>query len=226
MPEISVHSCVTRVPIFATLDAEAQAQVATFARPRRLARGQSLYRQGESVAQLFVVHEGVAKLTHTRADGAQRVVRIVAPGQVIGENAFLTGERPDHSAIAVEPLVACVFDHADLAKLTAQYPLIATAMLRVLSARLTQAEHRLAMISVAEVEERVADYLLDLPGEFTNGQVVVQLPMAKKEIASLLGTTPESFSRVLAKFARKQFITVDGSRIVLHDLAALSKLIG
>lgn len=218
------ESCVARVPIFSGLDAAAQAQVSSYARPRRVASGEALYREGEPVAQLFVVHEGVASITHRRADGRERLVRTVGSGQVIGENAFLTGARPDHTATALEPLVACVFDHREIARLTAQHPEIAVAMLQALSTRLADAERRLAVLGSSDVATRIADYLLSLPPTPQSAGFAVELPMSKRNVASYLGTTPESFSRALARLEKRGAIAVDGSRVELLDLDALDQL--
>lgn len=215
-------SCVTRVPIFATLDDGAQLEVARFATPRRLAKGEVLYRQGESVAQLFVMHTGSAKLIHLRADGQEQVVRTVGPGGVVGEHAFLTGSRPDHTVVALEALEACVFDHRDLARLTATHPEIAVQLLRRMSHLLAETEERLRAVSATDVTARLADYLVNLPTTVP-GQFVVVLPMAKRDVASYLGTTPESLSRAFARLEADHLVEVDGRRIRLLDVSALDE---
>ena len=224
MPNVS-DSCVTLVPIFKTLDEGALLEVASFATPRRLARGEVLYRQGESVAQLFVMHTGSAKLTHLRADGQEQVVRTVGPGGVVGEHAFLTGARPDHTVVALEALEACVFDHRDLGRLTVTHPEIAVALLRRMSQLLAETEERLRAVSATDVAARLADYLMNLPNTGT-GQFVVVLPMAKRDVASYLGTTPESLSRAFARLEADQLVTVEGRRIRLLDVAALAAAAG
>lgn len=215
-------TCVAGVPIFATLTATEQWEVARFATAHRLTRGEALYRQGESMAQLFVMHTGSAKLVHLRTDGSEQVVRSVGPGDVVGENAFLTGARPDHTVIALEPLEACVFDHRDLARLTATHPEIAVAMLRRTSQLLTDTEQRLRALTATDVAARLADYLMNLPNAAT-GEVVVVLPMAKQDVASYLGTTPESLSRALTRWESDGLIQIDGRRIRLLDVDALDE---
>lgn len=215
---------MARVPIFARLSADAQLEVAGFARPRSLARGEVLHHQGDAVAHLFVVHEGTAKLTHARADGQERLLRTVGPGGVVGEDAFLTGARPDHTVTAVEPLRVCVFDHRDVARLIAQHPAIALAMLQDLSRRLGDAERHVAVLSWTDVPARLADYLLALPARRRAGQYVVELPMAKREVASYLGTTPESLSRALRRMSGAGTVAVDGRDVTLIDLDALESL--
>lgn len=226
LPLVEVHhggvNCVSRVPIFARLDPKQQEAVASFARPIGLARGELLHAAGDAIGQLFVVHSGKVKLVHTSASGRQQLLRVAGPGDVMGEHAFLTGARPDHHAEAVEDARLCVFAHDDLARLVGTYPTIALSMLRALSERAVDAERRVALGAV-DVPVRVAGYLLDLPADDA-GTYRVRLPLAKKDVASYLGTTPESFSRALAKLQRDGLVAVAGDLVELRDPDGLDAL--
>jgi len=216
-------TCVRRVPIFARLSPEQQDAVGSFARPVTLSAGEVLHRAGEAVGQLFVVHTGSVKVVHIAPSGRTQLVRVAGPGEAVGEQAFLTGERPQHHVEAAEETRLCVFSHADLARLVATYPGISVGMLRTLSERLTDAERRLTL-SALDVPARVAGYLLDLPAEGTAGAYRVRLPMPKKDIASWLATTPESFSRALARLERDGIVDVARDVVELRDPAALEAL--
>lgn len=216
-------SCVTQVPIFARLTPEQQDVVGSFARPVTLREGEILHGAGESVGQLFVVHSGRVKVVHTAPSGRTHLLRVVGPGEVVGEHDFLTGERPDYHVEAADDAQLCVFEHADLGRLVASYPAIGVSMLRSLSERATSAERRVSMGAV-DVVARVAGYLLDLPGEPAADGYRVRLPLPKKDVASWLGTTPESFSRALTRLARDRVIAVDADTIDLLDPARLEQL--
>ena len=69
---------------------------------------------------------------------------------------------------------------------------------------------------------RVAHYLLELPRTHTGGVTAVYLPTTKRNVASLLGISPETLSRRLRQLGTSGLITVDGSRIVLEDVEGLT----
>lgn len=215
--------CVARVPIFAGLDAGEQAAVAALARPLRLARGESAYIAGAAVGRLLVVHHGRLTLVHRSTDGREQVVRVLQDGDFVGEDAFLSGARPEHDAVAAGETQLCSFAHADLAGLIRSHPGIAVRMLQSVSARLADAERMLAAVSGTEVTARLAAYLLDQTASRDgDGRAVVSLAMPKKDIASYLGTTPESLSRALAALVRMG--AIERSRhnaVVILDAAAL-----
>lgn len=216
--------CVTRVPIFQGLTRQEQEQVAGFARPILVAKGETVTRAGERDSRLLVMHTGKLKVSHVAANGQERLLRTVSEGEVVGERAFLTGHRPTDVAVALEDSRMCTFDHADLATVLRDHPDIAQRMLRSLSDRLASTERLLAAVTSSDVGARVAAYLLDLPASSASGTVAVRLPMAKHEIASHLGTTPETLSRRLAR------LTADGvieqrarSEIAILDVDALER---
>lgn len=216
-------SCVRRVPIFSRLTHDEQDLVGTFARPVHLQAGESLHRPGEALGQLFVVHTGAVKLVHTAPSGRTHLVRVAGPGEVVGEHTFLTGERPDHSIEAATETRLCTFNHRDLAKLVATYPGISVGIMRSLSERLADAERRVSLGGV-DVPARVANYLLELPGDVVDGRQRVRLPWPKKDVASWLATTPESFSRALARLQTQRLVSVDGDTITVLNPTGLEAL--
>ena len=227
LPIIEVHQqddlCVRRVPIFNALDGDQQRAVASLAEPVFLAKGEMLHAAGDQVARLFVVHTGRIKLVRSSASGRERLLRVAEPGVVVGEHAFLTGEPPEYFAEAATDARVCVFTHSDLDTLVATYPRIALEMMRSLSDRLTGAEHLLSL-ERADVGARLADYLLGLPEQGPAGERYVELPLAKKDIASYLGTTPESLSRALARLQGAGAIEVSGEQIRILSFDSLEAL--
>lgn len=222
-------TCVAIVPMFSGLTYEEQLEVARFAHPIRRQRGEIIYREGEATATLLVVHKGRVKLSHTAPSGQEQLLRVLEPGDFIGEASYVTGEQPGHTATALTDVELCSFNHSDLGELVRAFPDIAMRILHTVTRRLSETERLLADISTADVQARIARYLLDLPGEWSTddgaGPVVkVRLPLAKNAIASLLGTSPETLSRRLAGFVEAGLITMGGRDVTVLDVAGLSKI--
>lgn len=227
--DITTHddNCVRRVPIFAGLTPAQQDLVATMARPQMLDNGELVHGVGERTGKMFVVHSGQVKLHRVLPSGRKLLLRVAQPGETVGEHAFLTSSPTLDEAEAMDGTRLCVFVHDDLADLFQRYPDIAHRMLRTLGDRLAQTEHQL-VLNTQSVDVRLADYLLQqpvLPNSPAGGFTTVRLPLEKKDVASLLGTTPESFSRALARFRAKGLISVEDDTITLRDLDALEDLV-
>ena len=217
--------CVARVPLFQGLTYDEQLDVAEVARPTQVAKGDQLYRAGSNVSQLMVVHTGRVKIARSTPEGHEQIVRVLEPGDFVGEVAFVTGGRPDHFATVLEAGSMCVFRHADLGRLLEQHPSIGVRMLQGVTRRLVETEARLTSVISTDVSSRLASYLLSLPGRHGLGELTVELPLAKKDIASLLDTTPESLSRQLRRLQESGVIAEQtGRSVVITDVDALMGL--
>ena len=217
--------CVARVPIFQGLTRQEQLHVADFVRPVCVHKGDIVCSPGQSVSRLLVIHSGQLKVSHTAANGQEQILRTVTDGDVVGERAFLTGHRPVDLVGALEDSRMCVFDHTDLSALLRDYPDVGLRMLRTLSDRLASVERLLAAITSSDVSARIAAYLLDLPGSIRDGVPTVWLPLAKYEIASYLGTTPETLSRRLAALSASGVIELHGRRdVTILDIDGLERV--
>jgi len=220
--------CVARVPLFQGLTHEQQREVAGVARPTQFARNEQIYPAGAAMSQLLFVHTGRVKISRVSADGHEQLLRVLEPGDFAGEAAFLSGARSDHAATGVEAGSLCAFRHADLSRLVDKHPGIGWRMLQSVSRRLDATESRLAAVISGDVSARLAGYLLSLPAQPRDGaHLVVTMPLPKKDIASLLDTTPESLSRQLRRLSDSGVIRQGAKGSVeIADVDALSELAG
>ncbi len=217
--------CVTRVPIFQGLSHAEQVDVAGIARPRSVTKGELVHSPGEATSLLMVLHTGTVKVSRFDAEGHEQVLRVLAPGDFLGESSFLTGRDPGYTVTAMEDGSMCTFRHADLGRLVAAHPSIGQRMLVDVSRRLADTEGRLAAVISGDVSSRLADYLLSLHPRAGRDGLEVRLPLPKKDIASLLDTTPESLSRQLRRLRDSGTVTPRGARdLVIHDVDALMEL--
>jgi len=218
-------TCVARVPIFASLSPADQQLVAGLARSTHLSRGDAAYSAHDRVSRLMVLHQGRLKIFRLSPDGAEQLIRVLEPGDFTGETAVLTGRRPDDYATALDDCQLCVFRHDDLEKLIARHPAIGLQILATLSQRLSDTEQRLNALTSRDVDTRLADYLLALPSTWTHGIAEVTLPLPKKDIASLLDTTPETLSRAFRRLSADGVIAINARRVQVRQPERLQELV-
>ena len=82
---------------------------------------------------------------------------------------------------------------------------------------MAQLRNALTDVSTKEVPARFASYVLSLPEPLT-------VTMSKTTIAQMLGTTKETFSRVLHRFARHRILTFRGKQLRILNRARLEKV--
>ncbi len=102
-------------------------------------------------------------------------------------------------------------------------PALSMNMLADLSKRLRAFTIQIENLSLKEVPARLAAYILTLAAEQKNDKKVT-LPISKTQLSNLIGTTPETISRIFKKMADAQLIDVKTKNIFISDMEGLSEL--
>ena len=213
--------CIEHVPIFASLNHEERMEVAEIASSRTFDKGETVYRAGDGGGLLFVLHTGRVKLYRLTVNGKEQVLRLVEPGEFIGELSLFSSLPLTDNAQALETTTMCVLQGDRLRALMAKYPSIAFKVMDELSRRLEKAENRIEDISLSSVTARVSRALLELSGN----KKEILLPMTKGDLASQLGMTQETLSRKLAALQEEGSILLKGHRrIIIKEKAALEEI--
>lgn len=214
------RSCVSLVPLFNHLDEKQMDQITQLAHSVRRARGEMIYHQGERSAGLYILHKGRIKVYRLAESGKEQLVRILEPGDFTGELSLFDDTPHDAYAEALEAVEICMIERDQMQQLLKEYPAISLKMLAEFSSRLADTEQRAARIAMESAETRIALYLADLSEE--QRTLTVELPMNRKDLASYLGTTPETISRKLSLFEEQGWIHQAGMKTVeILDLDAI-----
>lgn len=199
--------CVSLVPIFNHLDADSQSKIGSKAHTKNLTRNEYLYQAGEEDDSLYIVHQGQIRITHLSESGKEQLIRLLNPGDFTGEwTIFSEDTYHEHYAQATRNTNVCVISRNDLQDLLNEYPEISMKILTAMSNRLQQSQKQTASVAIEQVVSRIIYYLEDLAGVDTEDETTVELPMSRKDLASYLGTTPETLSRKFTELEEKGLI--------------------
>lgn len=212
--------CISIVPIFNHLDPVEMQEIVKESHSSMHTKGQTIYQAGEKSDGLYIVHKGRVKIYRLSDNGKEQLVRILEPGDFTGELSLFNESVHDAYAEALEPVELCVMGRDNFQQFLLKYPAIALKVLTEFSTRLAKTEKQAASIAMESTETRVAIYLADLVEEQKCSNLT--LPMSRKDLASHLGTTPETISRKLTDFEQAGWIKQSGQReIIILDLDAL-----
>jgi len=217
-----IEPVLRTLPIFAALDAATLSTIAAGGRRLRLSAGESILREGEPCRGFFAVVAGGAKLFRLSPDGREQVLQRVRAGQTFAEAAVLTMKRYPANAVATETPTEIVEIGAEsFLRLFDGDRHVAKAMVASMSTWLLRLVGRVEELTVLSAGARLARFVLDLPSSNSADGLVVELPLAKKDLAASLGITPETLSRLLRKWQDLEIVRGDGASIVVLDSDAL-----
>lgn len=208
------RGCVSLVPIFNHLAEDQMDEVMQVVQNRRLRKNETLYQAGDEADALYIVHRGQVKIYHLSESGKEQLIRVLYPGDFTGELALFQESEHESFAEAVVDSNICMIQRSDLQRFLMKYPTISLKILQEFSSRLGSSEKQTTQFATEKVELRIAQFLVENMRAYKNNanQGRLELPMSKKDLASYLGTTPETLSRRLTDFEEAAYIQQTGQR--------------
>jgi len=183
-------------------------------------RGETIFFEGDKGIGFYMVGEGKVKIFKVSPMGKEHILHIFGEGEPFGEVPVFHGQPFPATAEALVKTTTIFFPRDRFVKLVEANPSIALNMLAVLSMRLRRFASQIESLSLKEVPARLANYLLYLSEE-QGGRDEVLLDISKGQLASLLGTIPETLSRIFARMSEEGLIRVEGRNIYLLDRKGL-----
>ncbi len=183
-------------------------------------KGEMIYRAGEKSDSLFIISSGRIKKYRLSESGKEQLIQILRAGDFTGELALFSEGIYESYAEAMEDTWVCTVKSSDLQELLLKYPSISLKILNEFSSRLEQSEKQTTSISTERVETRIAQFLVEYAED--NNTLDFKLPMSRKDLASYLGTSPESISRKLLELEEADLIIQKPQSIIkIIDLEGL-----
>jgi CRP/FNR family transcriptional regulator, dissimilatory nitrate respiration regulator len=206
--------------LFSEIPEEQLDKVAAIAVPKTYRRGEHIFFEGDDGDGFYMVADGQVKIFKMSLDGKEQILHIFGPGEPFGEVPVFHGKPFPANAMAMVQTHLLYFPRRQFIDLLTANPSLALNMLAVLSLRLRRFAAKIESLSLQEVPGRLADYLLYLAEE-QGSTARVTLDIPKGQLASLLGTIPETLSRIFARMTDEGLIRVEGRIIYIDDFEGL-----
>lgn len=183
-------------------------------------KGEFLFRSQEKDDALYIVNRGKVRIYRLSDSGKEQLVRILNPGDFTGEwTLFNPDAVHEEYAEATRDTSVCMIQQYDVQEFLKEYPAISLKLLGEISQRLESSERQTAQVAVESVITRLVLFLAEHVEPEMGNSPTITLPMAKKDIASYLGTTPETISRKFRELEDEGLIQqLSGKRIKIQDL--------
>ena len=214
---------LAEMPMFEALSPGQRERVAGIAIEKAFAKGQVIFSDGEEAHGFYVATAGRVKVYKLSPEGKEQILHIFGPGDPFGEVPVFAGQSFPAHAVALETSRLVFLPRDDFVALVAANPALALNLLATLSQRLRQFTKMIDALSLKEVPGRLAAHLLYLSEKQSAGDHL-QLELSKTQLASLLGTIPETLSRMLSKVQREGLIAIEGASISIIDREGLVEL--
>ena len=212
------HRCVSHVPLFNRLPEGEQDRIESLVHRRNFRKGETIYSPGDEPV-LIIVATGKLKVYQLSDSGREQLLRLVGPGEYVGQNALFGAVNGNVYVDALEDTLTCTLRQSDFKNLLLKEPTLAIRILEINARIAADLEKQSRFLLMEDVETRLATYLLDLSR--SGDQESFTVSMKWKDLAAYLGTTAETLSRKLKKLEDDGIIRRKGRKVDILDRKGL-----
>ncbi|CAN5222947.1 transcriptional regulator FnrN [soil metagenome] len=188
-------------------------------RKRTMARGQTLIWAGEESLVCANLLSGVLKLVASTPDGRELIVGLLYPADFVGQ---LYTEQSQFTVTALTDVELCVFPKHQFERVVEDHPRMERLLLQRTMEALNDARARMITLARKSAAEKIAGFLIDMASRVTvngcrgseQGPVTFDLPLARGQIADVLGLTIETVSRQMTQLSSAGVIGLPGGRAI------------
>ena len=234
-PEISGHHCTRgvrleklgMVPFFQSLSSDALTKVEGKFHATHFSHGDVIYFQDERATLLRVLVHGKVKLLRQTLEGKDILLDMLNPGEFFGSLRAFGDEVYTDTAMAQTD--ACILDIGlrEFRSILEENPDVALAVLDITADRLHSSREHIRQLTTLSVEKRIVNILITLCAKFGEDSkygTLLQLPLSRKDLADMAGTSTETASRIMSHLQQDGIIKTGRRWIAVTNPALLKKM--
>ena len=219
--KLGLRECVRESPLFSGVSASEHFEIASIARELCYSAAETIFLQNDPVRRVFVVAEGVVKLTQITEVGKEILLRLEDRGGLLDD---VTGSGLTHpiTARALQDCRLLVWDAATFEGLTRGIERIHHNTIAIMRSRLKMLQERFCDVATRPVPQRLARLMIRLSVKAPGS--IVPIELSREELAQMAGTSLFTVSRLLCAWADLEIVTVERKAVMIEDLPRLLEL--
>jgi CRP/FNR family transcriptional regulator, dissimilatory nitrate respiration regulator len=221
---MNIHQFLKNIYLFQSLSDSEIKKIASFSLSNKIKKDTLLFHEKDAAKAFFVIGYGKVKIFKTSPRGDEQILHIQTQNDLVAEAAIFDQETYPASAQTIEDSLLVSIPKKDFLNYLNTHPQIAIKLLSAYSKRLREFVGMIEYLSLNDIKERLVKFLIK--NAVTEGdKTYCPLNITKREIAMLLGTSPETLSRALNYLKKNQIITEQGKKLIINNTDKLQTLI-
>jgi len=189
-------------------------------------RGRSLYLPGDPANQVFILKQGLVKISKLAEDGKKVTLEILSPGTIFGGLPGKIAGGQEELAEVMDDGLICIVSRRDFEYLMERFPILYARLSKLVGLRLAKIEQKLSDLLFKDIDHRLAQLFLELADQFGVEDVrgtLIRIKLTHQEVANLIGATRESVSVNIGIWRRLGWLITDTKRFILPDVEELAE---
>ena len=187
-------------------------------------KGEPIFEEGEVTNGIYCIKDGVCKLSKLSDNGKDQIVKLVKPGELLGQRSMISDEPANLSAVALEDMEVCFIPRSEVMQFFTQNNQFSMNVMRTICDDLKGADDHMVNMAQKTVRQRLVEtliYLEETFGKNEDGSLHIQL--SREELAGMIGTATESCIRLLSELNKSNLIELNGKKIFITDKNKLKR---
>lgn len=176
----------------------------------------------------YLIQSGRVQIVKIMGD-IEKIIDILYPGEILGEMAILEEAPRSATAIALDQVTALEFNRENFEVLMQGNPQIALKLLKLFTKRIYDQKRRFMILTLDDVQARVADVFLMLAETQTNADPNKDertFSTTIDDIAHWAGMSPDKTRQILNHFASQRRIEIYADKIVVKNINDFARFVG
>ena len=192
---------------------------------RRYRAETKLFAQGEAAQNVYVIENGLVKLTHLDGVGRQRIIALRFPGWIVGAALAIANRSSPVTAITLtecllRPISVDLFRDALAKRTSLSTYLHQIHSLEVLD-QLSRTIEVMALLARLRLRRWLWIFAQTLEPARTGSETRIKLPLKQYELAELIGVTPEHLSRLWKELYEEGLLSRRKEWLFIHNVRRL-----
>lgn len=213
--------------LFSGLNDSALERLSELSRKVQYGPGEMIFQEGEPSFGFYIISSGKVKLAKYASNGKKQILKLLGPGEMLGEKTMFDREIYTAHAKTLEATTLYFIERNEFIAFLRDHPEVALRLIEKLSREIKGFQGKLVEITYEGSSERLARLLLLIAKEYgtsTPKGAEIGIELSRTELAELAGMSTETAIRTLSKFKEREMIALEGHKIFLIDKEQLNKL--
>ena len=208
------------VPLFSALEDEELEAICALSKTRHSPKGNIIFLQGDAGDAFYLILSGEVKVTLLGGDGREYILGFLKSGDFFGEMSLFDNAPRSASVVTTEDARFLLIRRQAFLNHLTRMPTLLTKFLSTFSKRLRRTDERLGDLALLNVWSRVAKILLTI-GETADdahrpGEWRISKRLTHQDIASMVGATRETVTRILNELKQQAHIATEGKTLIVR----------
>jgi CRP-like cAMP-binding protein len=208
---MEISEILDNIDFFKGVSKKSRQALASICTPKMLKKNEFLFSEGDAGHSLYILVTGAIRVFKSAPNGRDTIIKVITPGEMFAEVILFEQETYPASAAAIKTSMVYVLPKRKFHGLL-DAPDFRNDFILMLMKKQRYLADRILALSTYDVEERFIRFLIEHYGKKNEYYV----PLSKKDIASAIGTIPETLSRLLNRMQREGKLSVKGKSIKME----------